>query len=267
MTYEELAPPDSLRDTLATVWRFELDASDPPAREHVVPPDGTVSLSIACRGSQVLRVALVGPRTTALRVTVEQGIRYVGLRARPGAGHLLIGQPVTALRDRVCLLDDIAPDRAAQIRTVGGVPEAADEADAALADTIARFSAVVTSWRQAGPAPDPIVLAMVDQIVSSRGQATIQAVCVGVGLGYRQALRRFQQAVGLSPKEMARLVRIRAACLEAIAPAASWASVSATTGFADQSHLSREFTETFGWPPQLVREYLRRIEHVNVRVG
>jgi hypothetical protein len=28
--------------------------------------------------------------------------------------------------------------------------------------------------------------------------------------------------------------------------------------------MGREFTDVYGWPPELVREYLRRIEHVRV---
>ena len=36
------------------------------------------------------------------------------------------------------------------------------------------------------------------------------------GLSYRQALRRFQTSVGLSPKELARLVRVRWACIKAL---------------------------------------------------
>jgi AraC-like DNA-binding protein len=40
--------------------------------------------------------------------------------------------------------------------------------------------------------------------------------------------------------------------------------VAASSGFADQSHLAREFRDVFGWPPGLVHEYLRRIEHRNV---
>ena len=43
--------------------------------------------------------------------------------------------------------------------------------------------------------------------------------------------------------------------------------MSIVTGFSDQSHLVREFSEIFGWPPALVREYLAQIEHVHVEMS
>jgi transcriptional regulator GlxA family with amidase domain len=97
---------------------------------------------------------------------------------------------------------------------------------------------------------------MVGRILAMRG-------AIGVGkLGPAAGL-----SVGLSPKELTRLVRVRWACIKALSPARpSWADVSIVTGFSDQSHLVREFSEIFGWPPALVREYLAQIEHVHVEM-
>ncbi len=82
------------------------------------------------------------------------------------------------------------------------------------------------------------------------------------GLSYRQMLRRFYSAVGLTPKEFTRLRKIRLACIRSIDDsAAGWAAISAESGFADQSHLTREFSQVFGWTPRLIQEYLRRIDH------
>jgi AraC-like DNA-binding protein len=58
---------------------------------------------------------------------------------------------------------------------------------------------------------------------------------------------------------------MRQACLQAVRSAEpGWADVSAAAGFADQAHLVREFRDVYGWPPRLVHEYLRQIEHAHL---
>lgn len=258
MVYEEYAPPDSLRRTVAAFWRFELDASDPDSLEHTVPPDGTIGLAVALSSTSVQKIAIVGPRISALRVPVHRDARYVGVRFRPGAAGPLFGRTGASLRDRVELLHDVAADKA----TAMAAPL---EGRADPGRVIERLAALVLSWQDAAPPGDAAVARMVDGIMQARGGVRVQSLAAAAGVGYRQALRRFQEHVGLSPKELARLVRVRWACLHALERTEpSWTTVSADTGFADHSHLAREFSEVFGWPPGLVRAYLRRIEHVRV---
>jgi AraC-like DNA-binding protein len=202
-------------------------------------------------------VAVVGPRLTALRVPVRREVRYIGVRTTPG-GSPALGVSPRALRERVALLHEVAPLRA---RTLVAAL-AGTTTPGALLDALAR---VVGDWVCASPPPDRVVSTMVERILRARGQDAVGSVAAGTGLSYRQGVRRFVEAVGLSPKELARLARLRHACLQALAlEKPSWADVSAATGFADQSHMAREFSHVFGWPPSLVREYLRRIEHIHV---
>ena len=113
-----------------------------------------------------------------------------------------------------------------------------------------------------------MVASILGRILAMRGAIGVGKLGPAAGLSYRQALRRFQTSVGVSPKELARLVRVRWACIKALSPARpSWPDVSIVTGFSDQSHLVREFSGIFGWPPALVREYLAQIEHVHVEMS
>ena len=259
MVYEEYTPPGSLRAAIASFWRFELEARDPDVVEHAIPPDGGVSLAVGWSERGVERVVVVGPRLSALRVPARREVRYVGVRTTPGGAGALLGLPARALRDRVAPLEELARPRAMEL--AGALADVADPSE--LLDRLAR---TVAAWVARTPALDPAVAAMVRRVLSARGQLRVSAVAEGTGLGYRQALRRFVEAVGLSPKELARLARLRQACLAALgAEAPTWAAVSASAGYSDQAHLTREFSEVFGWPPGLVREYLRRIEHIHVR--
>lgn len=258
MRYEEIPPPDHLRAAVASLWRFNVDRHDPPSFDHTIPPDGCVNLAVVRSAGLIERIAVVGPRLSALRVPVRRGVEYFGLRARPEAGWVVVGGPPARIRERVTPIDLLDARRAGAIHV--------HLANARSVDNVLKgLTKAVAEWLVDAPPLDSLVTRMIERLVGAHGQVAAGRLAEGVGVGYRQGLRRFKNAVGLAPKEFARLARLRHACLVALEPrGATWATVSADAGFSDQAHMNREFSDVFGWPPRLVREYLRRIEHVGV---
>jgi AraC-like DNA-binding protein len=255
--YQELA---SDNPAVASFWRFALEPQDPSPVDHSIPPDGTVSIAWIPRYGVL---SMVGPRMESLRIQAHAGVEYFGVRFWPGAAGPVLGLRIAELRDRLQPLAEAAPDKAAQLiaglRTVSELPGIAGV-----------FASNIADWqRSTDIAPDPMVRQLVECILHSEpeGAIGIADFARSAGISYRQLLRRFNDAVGLTPKEFARLRRVRTACIQALEAAKGlrWADVSAGSGFADQAHLSREFSRAFGWPPSLVVEYLRRIEHVDVQ--
>jgi transcriptional regulator GlxA family with amidase domain len=71
-----------------------------------------------------------------------------------------------------------------------------------------------------------------------------------VGWSRRRLLTRFTAQVGLGPKAAARVLRFRHAAGLLTAPGArTIAEVAAAAGYADHSHLVREFRALAGCPP------------------
>ena len=241
--YEEVPPIAPLREWVSCYWKFTLPSSQQPAQlVHTVPPDATVSLCCLPSGTAVL----VGPRMNALRVPVQAGMSYVGLRFVPGGAGPLLG---------------IAPK---EVRELVRPWAQSDFADVVREKGIAGLDALVTRWAaKAGcERPDTIVAEVTRRILEADGSARVADLLVGINLGYRQVLRRFYDATGLTPKEFARVRRIREACVQALQKKEpGWAALSAETGFSDQAHMVREFRDIYGWPPRLVHEYLSQIEH------
>ena len=246
MIYEEYAPAQGLASAVASYWCFTVPAaigSEPFL--HTVPPDGTVHLCWLPPG----RAVVVGPRMHALRVPVEPGVAYAGVRFLPGAAKPLLGVDPRSIRDAVAPFTQ--PELDSTMRGVG----------------LRGLDALLLDWarRAAWTGPDAAVAVLTRRILASDGTAPVRELVAGLRLSYRQALRRFHEASGLTPKEFARLRRLRAACLNAVQSSEPrWAGVSADAGYSDQSHLSHEFQDVFGWPPRLVHEYLRRIDHHGV---
>jgi AraC-like DNA-binding protein len=247
MRYEEFPPSRTLVDVISSYWQFSLPADGSPGAvpvEHTVPPDGAVNICWVAPG----RAAILGPRIAALRVLVIPGFTYLGARFHPGAGGALLGVDARTLRDNLVPF----PEENELFRAIahGGI----DGLDKHLQQRIAR-----PDWQGV----DPVVREVTRRIVASDGTLPVSELIADLNLSYRQVLRRFHQASGLTLKEFARLRRLRAACLDAIrCDTPRWAGISADAGFSDQAHLAREFSDIYGWPPRLVHEYLRRIQHV-----
>jgi transcriptional regulator GlxA family with amidase domain len=81
-----------------------------------------------------------------------------------------------------------------------------------------------------------------------RGALPVRALAADVGLGERRLERAFHARVGVPPKLLARIVRFRAAC-RGLARGSAQAEVAHACGYADQSHLLRDFHDFAGTTP------------------
>lgn len=258
MLYEEFGPPARQCGRVATYWHFAVREEDPPAFEHVIVPDGTASLACAWIAPAGRAFAsYVGPRRTALRLMVYRDSRYWGVRFKPGAAPLA---GVEGLLEKSGGLGEILPE--AESRIVGRVGE-----DSSTAEVLGVLEGVVDELMGLAGAVDGVVARAMERVEEAHGLVRVEELAEEAGLSARQFLRRFRAAAGLTPKEYARMRRVRWACVQAVLgeEEAGWAGVAGGSGFADQAHLSREFRRVFGWTPRMTEEYLKRIEHRRVR--
>ena len=100
------------------------------------------------------------------------------------------------------------------------------------------------------PDADPAVTWAWDQLERSHGQVPVNVLADEIGWSRRHFGVRFRQAVGLAPKPTGRVLRFRGATeLLASGPVRSIAELAAACGYADHSHLVREFHSLAGCTP------------------
>jgi AraC-like DNA-binding protein len=206
----------------AVAWRRVVEEP----QTHRILPDGCLDL-IWSDG----RLLVAGPDTVAHEMASPKGREYAGLRFRPGTGPSVFGVPAYELTDSRAALDEIWPHRLVA-SLADRVSEAADRTGALL--EIARGRIEV----------DPVTDAVVEELRKGR---PVARVAEAVGLSERQLLRRSLAAFGYGPKTLARVLRME----KALAMAASGvpaAEVAASTGYADQAHLSRDVKALAGVP-------------------
>jgi AraC-like DNA-binding protein len=257
--YEEFAPAGPPAAFVACWWSFSI----PPAAqsfEHAVVPDGTVSVVFIRKQSPCRRfLSVSGPRTNALRLTVGPGDSFCGARLLPGASRPLLGIAPAKLRDRVQSLNELAPELADRM-----LRELASAATARQCFAI--MERELAGLAQRAEAIDRAISQATAMLLRAHGNAKIAGIATGAGLSERQFRRRFYEAVGLTPKEFSRIIRVRCACIHIAAPEkARLAAIAHGTGYADQAHLSREFARVFGSPAGDVSALLRGFEHGEFR--
>lgn len=178
----------------------------------------------------------------------EQQQRGIQLAVHPFAARALFGVPAGALTGQVLELDDL----------LAGPGVLADR----IAEPLEAHRAVdlVNSWltdrlSQGADSPVPTELHRAWQlIVGSGGRRRIGDVASEVGWSRRHLTDRLRAETGLGAKDLARVTRFqrsRSAMLTAQTGSATGglASVAATCGYTDQSHLTAEWREFAGCTP------------------
>jgi AraC-like DNA-binding protein len=252
--YFELRSPPALREYVQTYWGFDVrHASE--VITHTVWPDGCLSLLCRVRPGEPGHAVFSGPRVEPLRVPVREGESYRGVRLWPWAIGPLLEVDPSALRDRSGPATDVLGTDAVALPSMA-MPQ----------EVFPALERVLLARAASAPAPDPVIRAAVEIISSAAGTCSIAQVASRAGrLGERQLRRRFRAVTGLSPKEYARVRRLRTTGEARIRGGAGWSRLAASFGFADQAHLVREIARMTGLTPTAFEERLQLIEHRDTR--
>jgi methylphosphotriester-DNA--protein-cysteine methyltransferase len=261
LTYAETEPDAGLRPFIQSFWTWDADLAPGERFVHHVWPDGCVLIVVNFAPNRPASGTVVGPGVEPRRIVMQGRLSCRGLRFRPEAGAALLGMRAVDLCDRSTpLADTIGPEAIALI-----------EAVAAPATHRAGLSHLRTWLRRRLSAQQPpividrLVSRAVDTLAATHGQAGIRHMAGELNVSTRQLERRFQQAVGLTPKQYARIRRMRSLLTCVLDRNESWAAMAAELGYADQAHCARELSRLTGLTPRALATRLRAITHHAVR--
>lgn len=260
MYYAELPARPGLQPWVAAHWHFRV-AADAGEIEHTVPLTGGVLLHVHNRQPGV--PILTGPRLAPLRVTVHGGDEFWGSHLWPGAAGALPGLDPGELREAIL--------PAAQVLEPGWAQDLADRLasiSAGSEGTELRAASVLDdAWQELAERAAPLdreVMGAVFRLLSSGGEEPVARLAERAGLSPRHFRRRFRAAVGLAPKELARLRRLRTSVVDRVFGTDPWVDLAARRGYADQAHLVREYRKLLGLTPTRFERHVRRITHARI---
>lgn len=248
------APPlDAFVDCL---WASERGPM-PHARERNLPT-GRADLIIALRQSHLNRFAspddLQGRRLAGGVVQGPQQLPFfrdtgepssvIGVHFRACGASALLGLPLNELADGAVTPEDLYGSEASHLRErLQSLPDARTRLRCLEAWLLARLHRAPTRTADA-----PIAWAL--QAFEARPDRSIADVRRSLGWSPQRFITEFSQRVGLTPKRYLRIARFQRV-LQAAAHGdrVDWATLAATEGYADQSHLVREFRGFSGLTP------------------
>lgn len=224
--YREWAPAAPLRGCFGQLWRSDLPVGH--SGEVAVLPDGCVD--ILWRDG---RLYVVGPDVVAAHPQLAPGAQVLGARFRPGAARAWLGLPLSELVGTAVELDVLLGARARQL--AASLSDIGD-ADARQQRFALELAALPGS---SGGSPHAGAAQVFAQVRA--GSTDLAAVAASLQLSARTLRRLCHDQFGYGPKMLDRILRLQRLLAVARAqPRAGLAMLAAETGYADQSHLSRE---------------------------
>lgn len=223
--YREWQPPPVLEAAFGQLWRSDL----PPDQggEVLVLPDGCVD--ILYRDG---RLYVVGPDEVAARPQLTPGSQVLGARFDPGAARAWLGLPLSEIVGSAVPLDALLGARARRMEDRLNDNADADARQKLFAQELAT-QPFAASLRHL---PAAKLFAQV-----RAGGIDVSTLASNLQLSTRSLRRLCHEQFGYGPKMLERILRLQRWLAVARArPHEGLADLALESGYADQSHLSRE---------------------------
>jgi len=241
--YCEIRPSPDLAAFVHCFW--ELEGGGDVLAEPIFP-DGRIEIvvhlgdrpTVAGTSSPQPAVMVVGQMMAALRLRAVPRVHSIGVRFTPAGARAWLDAPAHEITNCILPADDLRSSASARLLAAIDGRETARDRVAAIEQFLRQ---TVRHTRRSSPS----VEAAISATLLRRGRVSIDRLAEASGLGVRQLERQYLDAVGLTPKAFSRTVRFQIA-LRALQSGEPPAFVATASGFADQSHLSREFRRFAG---------------------
>ncbi len=227
-------PSPALAPLVTRYWMATWDLRGQPPYRQLIVPLPNVHLSFRDGDEPLVR----GVSRGYVVRTLSGAGRVFGVPFRAGCLRPFLDRPLSTITDRSLPASAVFGPAVPRL--------AGDDLD----DLVARVEEFLLSRL---PEPDPWAgeaAAIVDRITASPTMTSVQAVAAEAGLAVRRLQRLFAEYVGVPPKWVIRRYRLREVTEQlAAGGAVEWARLAGELGYADQAHLTRDFTAMFGEPP------------------
>ncbi len=254
MNYQTFQPHPDLASIVAFYWTLEVPKEADPQRQRIIP-DGHIEMifiigddikRLTSDGSYVLqpRAMILGQRTEPFYVLPTGRVESFAVSFYPYGFSNFVTTPIHQLSNTETPLHDLLDEQATQElqRTV-----------IAATDTKSRIHLVenfLLQQLQNAATIDKIVQSTIDVMYSTKGQTPIGTISKKDQAKKKQLERKFKKQVGLSPKQLSKVIRLQAALKMMLGKNTdNLTKVAYESGYYDQSHFIRDFKTFTGVNP------------------
>ena len=176
---------------------------------------------------------VAGVHQRPVTIASDGGAVCVQVDLYPSAAHRILGLDMGAVRNTIVDVADLHRHRYqrlhSQLARATAWPDRFAIVDLFLTDALGKRGSELADWA-------------VRRIVSTRGTARIDQLATDAGCSRKHLSTVFRQTVGVSPKALSRIARFEHAFDLASNSSTPLADIAIAAGYADQAHMTRDFT-------------------------
>ena len=248
--YAELPVPVVLGQCVAGFWQRRMRDADPGDRHHVLP-DGCLDILCDLSPGRAPRLRVIGAMTRAIEVVAHGPVEVLAVRFRPGAAAAFLGPGIAEWRDQQVDLNEVWSDAEPLAERLS--------AAASTTERVAILAQRLSAERARHGDIDRGSWAAV-RLLEADPTRSIGDLARDLGITRQHLARSFRAQVGLEPKQLQRVLRMRRA-VEQLRKGVAPLRVALEVGYFDQSHLNAELKALTGLTPaayRLAREWCHR---------
>lgn len=255
MNYQTFQPHADLRSLVSCYWSLEVPAQHDSQKQRIVP-DGCIEMAFIL-GDDIKRYTsetefILQPRAMILGQTIEpfyiEPTGYVNtfaVRFYPYGFANFVSVPINTLANRETPIDilfgqNIAKELEYTIAHATSTDQRINSIEAFLLERLNSQATI-----------DNIVKMTIDALLSTNGSASIKTILKEDLSKRRQLERNFIRQIGVSPKQLAKVIRLQAALKRMLHEnPESLTDIAYESEYYDQAHFTKDFREFTGINPK-----------------
>lgn len=254
MNYEIFKPDDELSPFVKCYWTLEGGGEVAPQKQTIVP-DGCMEMIFhhadlyrqytegECSYVQP-RCFVIGQLTRPLEIEPTGVTGIFSVRFHPEGFLPFATLPIRQMENRAVALE----------RLFGGEGQELEQKVLNAAGTLERIKLIERFLLRRltdSETIDRIVKSTVEILLTANGQLSVGELSRQTQINRRQLERKFSEAIGLSPKQLSKTIRLQAALKMLLSRKYTRLTTLAYEGdYYDQAHFIRDFRELTGFTPK-----------------
>lgn len=254
MNYQIFEPSNDLKGFVKCYWTLESPKEEKPEKQTIIP-DGCVEMIFHCgdlyiqydqNGNSFIqpRCFVIGQLTRPLEIEPTGESNIFAIRFHHNGFLPFATVPIKELENTaislVKLFGKAGQEIEDKILKADSTKERADCIETFLLDRLTKTETV-----------DRIVKSIVDTMLTANGQLTIDDLSRQTNINRRQLERKFSSAIGLSPKQLSKTIRLQTVLKMLLNKQfTSLTALAYDNEYYDQAHFIKDFKEFTGFTPK-----------------
>jgi AraC-like DNA-binding protein len=254
MNYQTFEPSQELTTLIKCYWTFESPKEETPQRQTIVP-DGCMEMIFHCgdlyrqyleNENSIIqpRCFVIGQLTRPLEIEPTGETDIFSVRFHPDGFLPFLTAPIKQMKDTAVALEQLFGDDGQQLEqeilSANSTPERIELIETFLSSHLTDPETI-----------SRVVKLTVETILSANGQVPVDELLQRTNISRRQLERKFSSAIGLSPKQLSKIIRLQAALKMLLSKNfTSLTALAYENEYYDQAHFIKDFKELTGFTPK-----------------